>query len=69
MSFGFTLDLELEHLAPIQHLVAVAACKALRNLSGNNEIRCKWPNDIYWKREIKLGGIITAMGLFFFVKT
>lgn len=25
----------------------------------SEEIGCKWPNDIYWKKKVKLGGIIT----------
>lgn len=59
MSFGFEVGLELEHLAPIQHLVGLAAVKALRKMTGSKEIFCKWPNDLYWNRDVKLGGIIT----------
>ena len=33
LSFGFVLDLDLEHLAPIQHIVGVAACQALRQIT------------------------------------
>jgi len=50
---------EYEHLAAIQHLVGLSAVRALRQLSNSEDIFCKWPNDIFWKREIKLGGIIS----------
>ena len=36
------------------HLVALAVVRAC----DNGDVRIKWPNDVYWKRESKLGGIL-----------
>ncbi|XP_050355144.1 biotin--protein ligase isoform X2 [Nymphalis io] len=45
-----------------QHGAALAAVRALRTLAGYErlDIRIKWPNDIYYGREVKIGGTITT---------
>ena len=47
----------------IQHLSIIAVISGIRSLPGFSEldIRIKWPNDIYFGKSIKLGGII-ALG-------
>lgn len=57
VTFGFEIDLEIsDHLAAVQHVIAIAICSAL---SRSKQVKCKWPNDIYWNRDIKLGGLLT----------
>lgn len=47
-------------LVLIQHLTAVSICKAISEFIPNFPIRIKWPNDLYYKREFKLGGILVS---------
>jgi len=42
----------------IQHLVGLAVCRALRLFQPDFDVRLKWPNDIYYKDKVKLGGVI-----------
>ncbi|XP_069361840.1 biotin--protein ligase isoform X1 [Maniola hyperantus] len=46
----------------VQHAVALAAVRAVRSDPAYDQldIRIKWPNDIYFGREIKIGGTITT---------
>ncbi|XP_049606377.1 biotin--protein ligase isoform X1 [Syngnathus scovelli] len=51
----------------LQHLAALAVIEAVRTLPGYEDIdlRVKWPNDIYYGRRLKLGGVLvtsTVMG-------
>ncbi|NXA83326.1 BPL1 ligase, partial [Thryothorus ludovicianus] len=44
----------------IQHLVSLAVVEAVRSIPGYEdiELRVKWPNDIYYKDLMKLGGVL-----------
>lgn len=44
----------------IQHAAALAAVLAIRKYYEYINIRIKWPNDIYYGRDIKIGGVITT---------
>ncbi|CAH0731845.1 unnamed protein product, partial [Brenthis ino] len=46
----------------VQHAAALAAVRAVRDQPSYEhlDIRIKWPNDIYYGREVKIGGVITA---------
>lgn len=44
----------------IQHAAALAAVLAIRKYYEYLNIRIKWPNDIYYGRENKIGGVITT---------
>lgn len=50
------------HLPLLQHIVAVAVVHGIRSQSGYEglPIRIKWPNDIYYKSQVKLGGILVS---------
>lgn len=56
----------------IQHLMTVAVVHAIRSLPSYEDfdIGVKWPNDIYYKKETKLGGVLVqssfARGQFIF---
>ena len=44
----------------LQHLVTLATVEAVRTVEGleDLDIRIKWPNDIYYGKQVKLGGVI-----------
>ena len=44
----------------LQHLVTLATVEAVRTKEGleDLDVRIKWPNDIYYGRQVKLGGVI-----------
>ena len=44
----------------LQHLVTLATVQAVRTVEGleDLEVGIKWPNDIYYGRQVKLGGVI-----------
>ena len=44
----------------LQHLVTIAVVDAVRTVEGLEEldVRIKWPNDIYYGSQVKLGGVI-----------
>lgn len=44
----------------VQHILAVAIVDAVRSLSGVDDfpLRIKWPNDLYYNRSHKMGGIL-----------
>ncbi|KOB77925.1 putative Biotin protein ligase [Operophtera brumata] len=46
----------------VQHASALAAVRAVRAVPGYEhlDIRIKWPNDIYFGRDVKIGGTITT---------
>ncbi|XP_063622678.1 uncharacterized protein LOC134794809 [Cydia splendana] len=46
----------------VQHAAALAAVRAVRALPAYEhlDIRIKWPNDIYYGREVKVGGTTTT---------
>ncbi|XP_063381290.1 biotin--protein ligase [Cydia fagiglandana] len=46
----------------VQHAAALAAVRAVRALPAYEhlDIRIKWPNDIYYGREVKIGGTTTV---------
>ena len=50
------------HLPLLQHIVAVAVVHGVRSLPGYEDlpVRIKWPNDIYYKSQVKLGGILVS---------
>eukprot|EP00088_Acartia_fossae_P030779 TRINITY_DN31776_c0_g1_i1.p1 TRINITY_DN31776_c0_g1~~TRINITY_DN31776_c0_g1_i1.p1 ORF type:complete len:507 (+),score=78.12 TRINITY_DN31776_c0_g1_i1:46-1566(+) len=45
----------------LQHVVGLAVIKAL---GDDLDIRLKWPNDIYYKKEAKLGGVVVNSSMF-----
>jgi biotin--protein ligase len=49
-----------EHVTYLQHLMALAVVLAIRHKPGCESVnmRIKWPNDIYFGHDIKLGGVI-----------
>ncbi|XP_059177062.1 biotin--protein ligase-like [Physella acuta] len=63
-----SLDSELGHkVSFLQHLVSLAVVKSVVTLPGyeNLDLKLKWPNDIYYGKEMKLGGVLvtsTVMG-------
>lgn len=44
----------------IQHAAALAVVLAIRKNYKDLNVRIKWPNDIYYGREVKIGGVITT---------
>ncbi|XP_062516763.1 biotin--protein ligase-like isoform X2 [Corticium candelabrum] len=50
----------------LQHVVALAAVHGIRSLPGYEEVdlRLKWPNDIYYGRTMKLGGVLVSSLMF-----
>ncbi|RUS86739.1 hypothetical protein EGW08_005529 [Elysia chlorotica] len=70
--FTFPLSFEMDtkigqRISFLQHLVATAVVHGIRTLPGcqDLDLRLKWPNDIYYGKEMKLGGVIvtaTVMG-------
>uniref|UniRef100_A0A0K0EE42 BPL/LPL catalytic domain-containing protein n=1 Tax=Strongyloides stercoralis TaxID=6248 RepID=A0A0K0EE42_STRER len=65
LMFSFNYDilstsLLSKRLTFIQHILVVAIVDAIHSLVDINDLplKIKWPNDIYWDRKYKLGGII-----------
>ncbi|KAM4620668.1 biotin--protein ligase isoform 2-T2 [Polymixia lowei] len=70
----FTLNVQValssrlgQRIPFLQHLAALAMVEAVRSLPGYQDIdlRVKWPNDIYYSNQMKLGGVLvtsTVMG-------
>ncbi|XP_012945082.1 biotin--protein ligase [Aplysia californica] len=65
----FTLPVRLDLLSELgqrvsflQHLVAVAVIRSVLETPGYQhlELKLKWPNDIYYGREMKLGGVLVT---------
>ncbi|GAB1604785.1 biotin--protein ligase-like [Argonauta hians] len=63
----FTLHVQLDRESllgqnPVflQHIVTVAVVRSVRTLPGYEELdlRVKWPNDLYFGKQTKLGGVI-----------
>ena len=48
------------HITLLQHIVSIAVVHSIRSLDKyqNLELRLKWPNDIYYKSEHKIGGVL-----------
>ena len=45
----------------LQHIVAMAVVKAIKELAPIDlAVGIKWPNDIYYNREVKLGGVLVT---------
>ncbi|KAK6183061.1 hypothetical protein SNE40_010610 [Patella caerulea] len=44
----------------LQHIMSLAVVQSVRSLPGCGDLplKLKWPNDIYYERSIKLGGVI-----------
>ncbi|XP_076390314.1 holocarboxylase synthetase-like protein isoform X2 [Megachile rotundata] len=66
---NFTLQLHVPvntilgtRISILQHLVSVAIVSAIKSLPGYEEIdlQLKWPNDIYFGNNIKIGGMIVS---------
>lgn len=49
-----------KHLSVVQHIFCVAIVEAARNVSGYPDfpLRIKWPNDLYYDRSHKVGGML-----------
>lgn len=66
LMFSLQLKLDLksglvQRVSLIQHLIALALVHAVSNLSKSSEdhiLRLKWPNDIYFGSETKMGGVL-----------
>ncbi|KAK7494550.1 hypothetical protein BaRGS_00014203 [Batillaria attramentaria] len=70
----FTLPLSVpvdsklgQRITFLQHIVGLAVVHSIRSLPGYQdlELRLKWPNDIYYRDQMKLGGVLvtsTIMG-------
>uniref|UniRef100_A0A8C5MAP3 Holocarboxylase synthetase n=1 Tax=Leptobrachium leishanense TaxID=445787 RepID=A0A8C5MAP3_9ANUR len=61
-----------QRIAFVQHLMALAVVEAVKSIAGYEdiELRVKWPNDIYYRDLMKLGGVLvnsTLMGSTFHV--
>ncbi|CAG5120576.1 unnamed protein product [Candidula unifasciata] len=65
----FTLPLSLslesqlgQRVSFLQHIVSVAVVQSVVTLPGYEDldIRLKWPNDIYYGKEMKLGGVLVT---------
>ncbi|CAK6977316.1 biotin--protein ligase isoform X1 [Scomber scombrus] len=65
----FTLSVEVDlssrlgqRIPFLQHLAALAVVEAVRTLPGYQDIdlRVKWPNDIYYSKLMKLGGVLVT---------
>lgn len=50
------------HLPLLQHIIAVAVVHGIRSQEGYQDLplRIKWPNDIYYESQVKLGGILVS---------
>ena len=50
----------------LQHLVTLASVEAVRSQDGREDldVRIKWPNDIYYGKQLKLGGVIAKSSFF-----
>ncbi|CAL1545471.1 unnamed protein product [Lymnaea stagnalis] len=65
---SLSVDSELgQRVSFLQHMVSVAVVKSVVTLPGYEDldIKLKWPNDIYYGKEMKLGGVLvtsTVMG-------
>ncbi|TRY60840.1 hypothetical protein DNTS_026780 [Danionella cerebrum] len=68
----FTLYLQLplnsalgERICFLQHLMALSVVESVRTLSGYQDVdlRLKWPNDIYYKDQVKIGGVLLRSSL------
>ncbi|GBP60675.1 Biotin--protein ligase [Eumeta japonica] len=58
----FKVWLQMSPTVPlVQHAAALAAVRAVRSDPAYEDLdlRIKWPNDIYYGREVKIGGVIT----------
>lgn len=56
-SCAFDIRLPPTQLPAISPLAGLAACEALRRVSGNHQVCVKWPNDVQWGRA-KLAGVL-----------
>ncbi|XP_053188230.1 biotin--protein ligase isoform X2 [Scomber japonicus] len=65
----FTLSVEVDlssrlgqRIPFLQHLAALAVVEAVRTLPGYQDLdlRVKWPNDIYYSKLMKLGGVLVT---------
>lgn len=60
-AISLQLWLKMSAIIPlIQHAAALAAVIAIRKYHEYLNIRIKWPNDIYYGRDVKIGGVITT---------
>ncbi|KFM57715.1 Biotin--protein ligase, partial [Stegodyphus mimosarum] len=61
LHFSLSLSSELgQKLSILQHLSSLAIVHGIKKISafGNLDLRLKWPNDIYYGKDKKLGGVI-----------
>ncbi|KCB46122.1 biotin--[acetyl-CoA-carboxylase] ligase [Bordetella hinzii] len=56
-SCAFDVRLPPAQLPALSPLAGLAACEALRRLSGHDGVCVKWPNDVQW-HEAKLAGVL-----------
>ncbi|XP_013082754.2 biotin--protein ligase-like [Biomphalaria glabrata] len=65
----FTLPIQLsvgtklaQRVSFLQHMVSLAVVQSVVTLPGYEELdlRLKWPNDIYYGKEMKLGGVLVT---------
>lgn len=65
----FSMQLEVQNpsrASLLQHVVALAAVHGIRTMEGYQDLdfRLKWPNDIYFGRQSKVGGAIAFSSFF-----
>ena len=47
-----------QHICLLQHLFAVSICEAIAELAPEFPAKIKWPNDLYFSRLSKIGGVL-----------
>ncbi|XP_053211939.1 biotin--protein ligase-like [Panonychus citri] len=54
-----------QSLGLVQHLISLAIYRGITRELGyeKSDLHLKWPNDIYWGRTVKIGGIIVSSSL------
>jgi biotin--protein ligase len=59
VEFGTKLGSRLPY---IQHIASLALVEAVRGLNGYKDIDIclKWPNDMYYGRNVKIGGVVVS---------
>jgi biotin---protein ligase len=59
---SFILRHEMNNLSVIQHVFSIAIVEAILSKQQENkhllDVKIKWPNDIYIKKSVKIGGIL-----------
>lgn len=54
------MDRIAQRMSFLQHLAALSIVRAIRSIYPYLEIAIKWPNDVYFKRDVKIAGILST---------